>query len=173
MRIFIAIDFEDHKYFENLQEQIPKDLAKLSLASSFHFTLKFLGEIDKVEDIKNSLKKIKFQKFKIEFSHIGFFPSENYIRIVWIGLKDNEKTIQLQQNVDNVLSDKFKKDRKFHPHVTLARVKFVTDKENFVKKLTEIKVEKKEFLVDKFKLIKSTLTPEGPVYEDLAKFNFS
>ena len=64
----------------------------------------------------------------------------------------------------------FKKDTRFHPHVTLARVKFVKDKQDFIKSLKEIKIEKKSFEITEFKLIKSTLTGEGPIYEDLAVF---
>ena len=64
----------------------------------------------------------------------------------------------------------FKKEKRFYPHITLGRVKFVNDPETFVPALKEITVEPKQFEVKEFKLIKSTLTSEGPVYEDLAIF---
>ena len=171
MRLFIAIDFNELKdYFIELQSKIDKSLAKLKEVSAFHLTLKFLGEIndDKVELIKEKLKEIKFTPFSLTLDQIGVFPSENYIRIIWMGVKPTEEVIKLQESIENALKKfNFKKDFKFHPHITLARVKFVKDKEKFIKNLKDIKVEEKGVEVRDFRLIKSTLKPEGPVYEDL------
>ncbi len=173
MRTFIAIDFKilEH-YFKELQKQIQTDLAKIKFTNDFHLTLKFLGEIpDKqVEKIKELLKEIKFKPFNVEFSDTGVFPDEDYIRVVWIGFEDNRDIINLQQKVENKMQLIFQKEKRFHPHITLGRVKFVKDKQKFIEALKEIKVEKKKFEVNCFKLIKSTLTSEGPIYEDLATF---
>lgn len=172
MRTFIAIDFNDDEYFKKIQEQIPIDIAKIKPTTSYHLTLKFLGEVEdsKISLVKEKLKTIKIEPFSVAIDNIGFFPSESYTRVIWVGFKDNDKIVKLQQQIDNSLKDLFKKDDRFHPHITLARVKFVKDKKNFVKKLKEIKVEEKEFSVKNFKLIKSTLTKQGPIYEDLAIF---
>ena len=67
----------------------------------------------------------------------------------------------------------FPRDTRFHPHLTLARIKFVKDKQDFMDKLNKIPVKELEFSVKSFKLIKSTLTPEGPVYEDVAEFSLN
>lgn len=174
MRLFIAIDFETLSgYFKDLQEQIPKDLAKFKLANTFHLTLKFLGEVEenKVEKIKELLKEIKLKSFNVDITNIGVFPNENYIKVIWVGLEDNIGVINLQQKIESSLQSLFKKEKRFHPHITLARVRFIKDKENFVDKLNEIKVEPKTFQVTNFKLIKSTLTSEGPVYEEISCFN--
>jgi len=40
----------------------------------------------------------------------------------------------------------------------------------FVKAINAIKVEPKEIAVKNFKLVKSILTKEGPIYEDLEVF---
>ena len=64
---------------------------------------------------------------------------------------------------------RFKKDFKFHPHITLARVSFVKDKEKF-QELLKIKTEEKSFSVNKFTLYKSELTPVGPIYTKLQDF---
>ena len=172
MRVFIAIEVpEDVKnYLEKMQQQLPK--GKLRLVKSFHLTLKFLGEItpDKVERIKQLLGNVKFEKFAAETSSMGIFPSENYIRVIWIGLEPEELILQLQRQVENALADEFKKERGFKTHLTLARVKYVDDKKEFAQELKKIKTERVKFIVESFKLKKSTLTGEGPVYEDLAVF---
>lgn len=173
MRLFVALDFDELKdYFVNIQNQIDKELAKVGFPRSFHLTLKFLGEVaeDKVSAIKEELKKIKFEPFSISLDKIGFFPSENYIRVVWIGLKPLDKINELQQKIDNSLISIFTKDKRFHPHLTICRVKFVKDKPKFIENLKKIEIEEKKIDVSKFKLIKSILTREGPVYEDLGVF---
>ena len=116
------------------------------------------------------MKKAKSDPFTAGLSNIGVFPDENYIRVVWLGLEPKRKIIELQQKIDNALAGIFPMDKRFHPHITLGRVKFVKDKKKFVEILKEIKVEKKSFEISDFKLIKSTLTPEGAVYEVLNEF---
>jgi 2'-5' RNA ligase len=173
MRLFIALDFDDSEYFRDIQKQIPSDTAKLTITKTFHLTLKFLGGVpdDKVGEIKDRLKQVKFEPISLSTDKIGVFPNESYVKVVWIGLKDGNKVIELQQQVEKALEGMFPKDTRFHPHITLARVKFVKDKEAFSKKLKEINVESKEFSLKSFKLIKSTLTGEGPVYEVLEDFS--
>ena len=136
-------------------------------------TLKFLGEIDKkqAEQVKQILKTVKFKKFNLELDKIGYFPNKDYIRVVWIGFKDNTQVNQLQKQIDNKLKDlNFSVEKKFHPHITLARVKFIKDKVMFKHEINNIEIDKQTFQITKFKLIKSTLTPKGPVYEDLAEY---
>jgi 2'-5' RNA ligase len=173
MRLFIAIEFEElSDYLKQLQQQIPE--AKATFPKQFHLTLKFLGEVDenKLEEIKKKLKQIPFSPFKLKLKDTGVFPSEKFIRVVWIGLEDGEQIKQLQQQIENSLEEMFKKDDRFHPHITLARIKFIENekKEEFISKIKEIKIEPKEIEIKSFKLIKSTLTGEGPVYEDLEVF---
>ena len=177
MRTFIAIEMPEEikKILLDAQKQINTEKAKIRPAKAFHLTLKFLGEVEekKIEEIKSALKEIKFEKFNTALTEIGVFPNESYIRVIWVGLDDSESKIKkLQEDIDLKIEKLgFKKDTRFHPHVTLARVKFVEDKERFIKNLKEIKIEKKALEVTEFKLIKSTLTGEGPVYEDLASFS--
>lgn len=170
MRVFIAIELpaEIKEELLKLQKAIVSENVKQTLAKEFHLTLKFLGEVDNVEKIKQQLSKVKFNSFEISLSSIGVFPSKNYIRIVWVGAEPENKIIELQKKIDNVLD--FPKEKDFKPHLTLSRVKFVKDKKAFSELLDKVHAEKKSFLVDNFKLIKSTLTPNGHVYEEIACF---
>jgi 2'-5' RNA ligase len=176
MRCFIAFEIpeEAKQAFAQAQEQLDIKNAKLKLTKDFHLTLKFLGEIDekKVEEVKNKLSEIKFNSFETSLTDIGVFPDENRIRVIWIGLDDKEKKIKnLQKQIDKKLKQlNFKEDKMFHPHITLARVKFTKVKEDLLKNLKQIKFNKTLFRVNEFKLKKSTLTQEGPLYEDIAVF---
>ena len=85
--------------------------------------------------------------------------------------EEEEKIIELQKNIDESLKRLFKKEKDFKAHITLARVKYPEDKKDFVDQIKNIKVESKKIEIKDFKLIKSTLSPKGQVYEELTLFN--
>ena len=175
MRLFIAIGFDEIKEnISGIQSKIDNSSAKLSLPSDFHLTLKFLGKVEenKIGLIKQKLSSIKFAPFQLTISDMGVFPNENFIRVIWLGVKPEEHVKELQNKIEDSLKEfNFKKDFEFHPHITLARIKFVKDKLSLIKNLQGIKIGQKTINVNDFRLVKSTLTPEGPVYEDLETFS--
>ena len=176
MRIFIAFDVPDDakECMAKVQGKIGDDFAEIRWVKKeqMHLTLKFLGEAqpDIVNKIKDELRKIRFNPFMVYLGSIGVFPSEDYIRVVWVGLEPEDKVIELQRGIDEKLKELFKKEKDFKAHITLGRVKYVGNKEEFVNKLKKIKVENKKFNVENFKLMKSTLTWQGPVYEVVEEF---
>lgn len=149
--------------------------ARLSPAHNFHLTLKFLGEIppEKVEVVKQCLSKIEFKKFSATVNGLGVFPSESYVWVVWAGLEPEEGFIDLQRKIDHALENEFPHDKNFRPHLTLARVKSISDKALFAEHLKSMKIAPVAFPVDNFKLKKSTLSPKGAVYEDIAVYQAS
>lgn len=176
MRLFIAMDFDELKdYLIELQNNLPKEDIKLTLTKSYHLTLKFLGEVSETdtEKIIECLKKIKLEEFEINLDEIGVFPNKHYVRVIWVGVNPKEQVIELQKSIEESLNEfGFKKDFKFHPHITLARVKLVKDKQNFIDALKKLKIDKhKKIITKEFKLIKSTLSQERPIYEDLEVFS--
>jgi len=178
MRIFVAIkipkDIKD--CISGVQESIGDDLAKIRWVNKdqMHLTLKFLGEVQpsNIIEIKKELKKIEFNPFRTYLSSISMFPNENYIRVVWVGLEPEEEINSLQKDIDEKLKKLFKKDKDFKPHITLGRVKFVRDKEKFIENLRKIKIDNKKVDVNGFKLMKSTLSQKGPIYEEIASYTW-
>lgn len=174
MRVFVAVDLSQgvKDEFAEIQKQLSATVAGMSMAHDFHLTLKFLGELTpaKVDVVKNCLGSVRFRGFPAALAGIGVFPSENYIRVVWVGIEPEDDIIRLQRGIDDALEKEFPKDKQFKPHLTLARVKFISDKNQFAQKLRQIRIEKIKFAVDSFKLKKSILTKEGAVYEDLAVY---
>ncbi len=166
MRLFIAIDIPEY-LTTPLKESIKTK--GLNLTKDSHLTLKFLGDVEDPNPIIEKLKTISFKPFKISLNKTGVFPNNNYIRVVWVDIQPKEQTITLQKQITEQLSE-FKEQYEFSPHITLARVKFLEDKESFLNKLNLLKLNKETFEVTHFKLIKSTLTSEGPVYEDIATY---
>src|SRR3989338_9641010 len=172
MRLFIAIEIPEgiKEHIAEIQERINNKENKIRVVDKkqIHLTLKFLGEVqpDKIGIIREELKKITFTPFSVYLDQIGVFPDENYIRVVWVGLSPENPILELQKNIDEKLKKIFKKEKDYKPHLTLARVKYIENKKEFIDKLKKIKIENKKIDIANFKLIKSTLTPQGPVYED-------
>lgn len=177
MRLFIAIEIPEQvkDHVVKIKEQLknPDDAITWVKKDNMHLTLKFLGEVDegKLDSIKAALGSVKFESFEASLSDIGAFPEFNYMRVLWIGLVPHDKINAVQQQVERAMkSCGFPTDDKFSPHLTIARVKSIKHKAELMEKLKKVQVEKLSFNVSRIKLIKSTLTPKGPVYEILAEF---
>jgi len=173
MRLFIAFDVaeEAREHILKLQKQLKG--AKLTLTKNFHLTLKFLGEVTPVdaEDVKKRLANVKFKPFTAKLDGTGIFPSDKMIRVVWAEITPHDIIRELQKQIDDALHGMFPKEKQFTPHLTIARVKTVEDKEQFAALIKNLKVEPITFEVTEFKLIESQLTPEGPKYRDVAKYS--
>ena len=178
IRCFISINLPEKLKEEIIkiqQELEEKNLffGKFTEPENLHLTLKFLGEIseERVEEVKRELKELKFGKFKAGFGRLGVF-SERFIRIIWIEIL-GKQVFDLQSEIDGKMKEiGFKKEERFMSHLTIARVKKVEDRERLLKELREIGItlEKKDFIVDKFFLMKSTLREKGPFYEILEEY---
>ena len=173
MRLFIAIPVPEQVKDALLkaQEQMMGS-ARLTPAKEFHLTLKFLGETEEkdLEEVKNRLEQVKVEKFDAFLNGIGVFPDEKMIRVVWAGVEPHEKITALQKEIENSLRGLFPEDSRFHPHITLARAKPAMDSSVFAEQLRKIEIAKTAFPVGSFSLIRSTLTPAGPVYATVKTF---
>jgi RNA 2',3'-cyclic 3'-phosphodiesterase len=154
-----------------------RDFVKWENISNSHLTVFFIGEInaEKCRELISALddfsKGINFKTFLFESDSTGVFPDYRKPRVLFAGLK----------NPGNNLSDFYEKlllplkamgfepDKKFHPHLTLARIKnsyglnlkSINDNVKF-----EIK-----FSVSDFYLMESKLQPTGAVYKVIKSFS--
>ncbi len=182
MRAFIAITLPEdlRKEISKLQSELRKEnVFSGNWTSSYHITLKFLGEIDeeKLEKIKNILENIctKTKKFTIELNGVSGFPSENYIRVLFIDVgKGNEPAMLMQRQIDAGLKKYFEMEKNYANHITLIRVKSVSNKQK-LKEIIEAYKNKSfgTMAINKLSLIKSTLAPGGPVYETIKEFQLA
>ncbi|MEK6968704.1 MAG: RNA 2',3'-cyclic phosphodiesterase [Nanoarchaeota archaeon] len=168
MRLFIALDVPSkvQKYLETIQSKL--QINGLSIAKHPHMTLKFLGEVkeENLNDINSALQEISFSPFELTLSEFGFFPSSSKPRVIFIGSIENEQLSELQKNISQSLPS-FPDDHSFHPHFTIARVKEFANKAEIKEAVNGIKINPISFNISEFKLKKSVLTPNGPVYSDL------
>ncbi|HEX54949.1 MAG: RNA 2',3'-cyclic phosphodiesterase [Candidatus Altiarchaeales archaeon] len=177
-RAFIAIPCPENLKNDMLEIQKKiRDMGgfKFVERENIHLTLKFLGNVEDeaIEKIKNELKFLsEIGKFHISLRGIGAFPSLNYIRVVWIGVEEDGILREIQRKIDNRLNKfGFKAENRFHPHFTIARARFISDKNNLMKFITENKDKWfGEFTVDRIELMESKLSHKGPKYYVLYEF---
>jgi len=174
MRCFVALDLsrEFINYIHEIQQLIKRQnlfIGKFTESENLHLTLKFLGEIDeeKVEEVKEKLKKVREEEFEAELGEVGVF-SKKFLRIIWIKLKNCDK---LQKAIDDALSNLFPIENRFMSHITIARVKKVGDRKALLDYIKNMKTKNIKFKVDKFFLKKSELAPSGSSYEDLEEYS--
>jgi len=178
VRSFICVEINNSEVVSHIQKSISKikfDGVKPVKSNQLHLTLKFLGEVpeSQIGPIKQAIQTIEFPSFNISLHGLGCFPNLNYIRVVWIGIKEgNDNLKQLAQFVEEKLNPiGFPREKRpFSPHLTLARIKKLRNPDK--KQLTAIIQDSKTIpigvqLIKELILKKSTLTPKGPIYEDL------
>ncbi|MFB6208850.1 MAG: RNA 2',3'-cyclic phosphodiesterase [Candidatus Nanohaloarchaea archaeon] len=131
VRAFTAVEISDRDLLEELSRV--RDRLDLGFspveAGKMHMTLEFFSDIDQeeLEKVKESMDQVSIGGFNGEVRGVGCFPNRDYIRVVWAGV-ESEKIYDLERKVsDNgVVSDN---DHDFHPHVTLMRVKNISQKQ--------------------------------------------
>jgi 2'-5' RNA ligase len=188
MRTFIAVDLSEgirakikeiqqHFFDPGLVENVKLKFVNPRQA---HQTVKFLGDVpkDRVEEVKRALEEITQKPFDIVLKGVGFFPEAppekvRNIRVVWVGMeKGVEELKALQREVESKMHALgFPLEKRFSSHVTLCRVKKSRSRDEIGQRLKTImelrEVEVGEMRVDELKLKHSTLTPKGPIYEDV------
>ena len=142
--------------------------------TNFHITLRFIGECDRHQaaDLDDALADIEVPAFDLAFHGVGSFASRGRLRAIWAGLESSGALQHLHDKVERavVRAGLKEEQRKFKPHVTLARLKgtpefaaqrFLEDHAGFTTR---------PFTVDRFVLFESTLGGEGAHYTPIAKY---
>jgi len=142
-----------------------------------HLTLKFLGKTDKKDQIIEVLNKIpKIKPFDLNFNGLGKFGRGADIRVVWVGIKPSENLKILFDKIESHLEPIGfpREERKFSPHITLARNRQGQIPENLLNRIEDLsdqRIAAQE--ITSFQLYKSDLTISGPIYTTLSDFHLS
>lgn len=177
LRTFIAVELPERLVpeIEKIESVLNTPGIKLVEPKQVHITLKFLGDIpeDNVETIASALSQVNCKPFEARIKGVGVFPKPAYIKVIWLGAEGNFDV--LHDEVERVLTPfKFEKDHLFSPHATLARVKQLRDKAALFEKLKQLEdIDLGTINVGAISLKKSTLTPQGPIYETLREIKLA
>lgn len=184
MRTFIAVELPD-EVRKNIVELInelktTEAAVKWVEQQNLHITLKFLGWVeDRKVDEMIALTKSAVEKtgsFKVKVEGLGTFPSGKSPRVIWVGVSEGNDQLT---NLANALEKAFSKagyrseEREFNSHITIGRVKEKKGVDKLTNKINELKssegkvrgLEFGEAIIDHINIMKSTLTPKGPIYE--------
>jgi len=126
MRLFIAVCFPEdvnQHLLRSIDILKSKSTGNFTKPSNLHMTLVFIGETNRVEDIKSSMDEAcKDQSpFDLTLNQIGRFE-RGRTSLVWAGGHSKKLPI-ISENLAKILTKKgFDiEKRKFLPHITLGR----------------------------------------------------
>ena len=166
-RLFVALTIPDSvsKKLAALQPESMKQI-RLVKPENIHLTLHFIGQAD-LDKTASALEQVYADQFIIELNEPGMFRSRNGSIIFWVGVKENEKLLQLYHEIAFALADVGyqKENREFSPHITLARCKKCKSRP-----VTDKFLQQKDYAFPALKIIafglySSTLTNVAPVYK--------
>jgi len=178
LRLFIAIDIPEHvkKEIGELLGILKKHDADVKWIppENIHLTLKFLGTTPDslVGKIREALLPLvsSYEPFYITIQSTGVFPSSKYPRIIWIGIIDSDTLIEVRNGIESAMSllGFQREDKKFHPHLTVGRVRGQKGMISLMQELDHSHDKQfGHFRVDQVKLMKSELKPKGAEYNCL------
>ena len=183
IRSFLAIELDEDLVPKilDVQKEFKKTNANIKYVNSrnMHFTLKFFGNIDldMAEDIGSAVEKVikNYSSFDLNIRNCGCFPNKKVIKVLWLGLEEGSPIKSLQKDLDKEFKKLgFKKEKNFISHLTIGRVKSPKNKKEIrqtIEKLEDIEIG--QFTVSKICLKKSTLTSQGPIYENIKVFELN
>ena len=178
VRAFLSIEIEDQTLLSriiNIQQRLDQTAAKMKIVKSenIHFTLRFFGDtpLTRLDQIKACLDEVEFNPIEIEVAGVGSFPNRRRPRIIWVGVTQNAPKVRLlKDEIDSSLIDigYQPEKRKYTPHATIARVRHVKDSRRIADNIEHLADEViGQMTIMKVTMMKSILTPTGPIYESL------
>jgi 2'-5' RNA ligase len=188
IRSFIAIELPGAVKLElaalqaNLAVEPARGIKWVS-PDGIHLTLKFLGWVapDRIETVKQAIAEAvsTIAPFKLGISGLGGFPNLRRLDVVWCGLiGDLAHLAELQESIEKFVSPLGfpTEKRAFSPHLTLARLREDVDpgaRQTLATKIAATKFQPEvSFPVDSISLMRSTLLPNGAVYDCFGLFPF-
>jgi 2'-5' RNA ligase len=182
-RLFAAVPLE-----QNVLKALKAPLKELShykgivrpvSEGHLHITIKFIGDTDdtRTDALCRHFSSLNIHKDdtspRITLKGVGAFPSLARASVLWCGIKDDEILQKLYRSIEEYsVSHGCNADtRSFSPHITLARI--ARDKKPPETLINYFKFHSNHqyaFLsVKRAVLYKSVLTPQGPLYTEIAE----
>ena len=181
LRTFLAIDVDDaaRERLASVAAALQGGGAKVRpvAAENIHVTLNFLGDVadEALADVCRAVAAVAAagQPFTFAVRGVRCMPPRGRVRILWADVDDADgRLAELQGELAGAMSALgFRPDeREYHPHLTIARVKYVSDPRALRGAAGPYADE--EFGLQRAERVTtytSLLTPQGPVYTAAAK----
>jgi RNA 2',3'-cyclic 3'-phosphodiesterase len=182
VKLFVALDLT-----EEVREALREPIARLTpLAKNarwarpegMHVTLKFIGHVaaSKLEPIRAALATVRSDApVEMQIRGVGFFPGERQPHVLWCGIKASANLAPLAAEIERTLEPLGmpREERKFTPHLTLARLKGSHGVDNLVRAAEEMKSRVFGSAREtEFHLFESVTKPSGAEYKKIESYAF-
>lgn len=180
IRTFIAVELapELRAPIDELRERLRSTGADVKWVESnhYHITLKFLGDVpvNRISDVSDAVRSATaaVTAFRISFCGTGAFPNLRRPNAIWVGVTDGaDQLAQLACAVETALEPLGfpREDRPFRAHLTIGRVRSHKGLGALSTRIAEARdLPIGDMEVTEAVVMKSVLTPRGPIYTKLA-----
>ena len=178
-RTFIAVKVDAGSELEDAVSYIRSGLRNEDIKwvdiGNLHVTLAFIGSTDEqmvkkvVVELNNDLKR--FGSIDFHLTGFGIIRNFNDPRVIWTGIEAPARLIEAHEIVKRSLDGLNIKleDRKFMPHLTIARIKNMKDKNNLQKLIQKYNgIRFQDVTISEIVYYESILLPTGPLYKPLS-----
>jgi 2'-5' RNA ligase len=185
MRLFLAFDFgaSFQSVLRNAINTLRPQKAQVKWIDPrhAHITAHFFGNVTesdhtRISRVVQTSNALHSAALSITCEEVGAFPNMHKPRTVWIGVGGQAQELERIQDllVTDLQAAGFPvESRRFVPHITLGRVKYLNHDDHFVQALNTYKVpEGYAVALDRITLFQSDLTRQGPIYTICETFPF-
>lgn len=176
IRLFVGLPLpeEIRRYLLSLHMGVR--FARWQRDDQLHLTLKFIGEVPEstARDLDESLSQLRMELFSLALDGAGLFGDMTRPRALWAGVTPREDVARLRDKVEMAALRVGipTEQRKFMPHVTLARFSGERQAENGIAAFLEARGDLRtpSFEVREFALFSSHLSNSGATYHVEARY---
>jgi len=178
IRTFVAVEMPEtvREQFRDVEARLKQADAHVKWVEPYniHITLKFLGDTT-----ENQLEKLYRgveegaagrKAFTMGLAGLGVFPNMKRPRVVWIGVKEGSDPLtDLHGGLEEAIARQgfLRENRTFSSHLTIGRVKSPRGIETLIEAIKATPFRSESFEINEVVVMKSTLTPDGPIYTPL------
>lgn len=168
IRLFVALDIPDgvRERLAGLCNGIPG--VRWIGPENLHLTLRFIGEVEEplLPEIDSALSAIRSPAFDLALDGVDVFGDRRRARVLWAGVRGSQSLSALQSKAESALvrAGLEPEARKFHPHITLARLNGLKPDRLVAYLQANAAFMTREFPIEEFVLYSSRLGRGGAIY---------
>lgn len=149
------------------------DHARWQDEDQMHLTLRYIGEVDThcADELAERLRAAAMPGFALTIAGTGIFEKKGVAHTLWAGLDPSPELARLHQRVERICiaCGIAPEARKYHPHVTLARLNRAAGPlVPFLARTASLRLG--PWQADSYILYESTLRPTGSIYDPVIRY---
>ncbi len=181
-RMFVGLEISEEarnriaEYSARIRDRFRAHKVSWERPEKYHLTVKFLGDVntDQIEALFESTAFLakKFKPISLEMKSTGVFPSPKNPRILWIGINEENKSLeklalQFESEFEKL---GFKREKRiFHPHLTIARIREPRKAGELALAHLNEKFKPVQFTISEIIIFESQLKQMGSIYIPINK----